>query len=109
MFALKLQSKFGLLKGGSKQAAKRLQWLLRERCALCELRHPFVIALHAAYDQGRDVGFLLDLAQGGDLFRLLSEGTLDERTARFYVGSIALALQYIHSQDYVYRDLKVST
>ena len=31
---------------------------------------------------------------------------MDEKLAQFYIGSIVLALEYLHDNDIVYRDLK---
>ena len=50
----------------------------------------------------------MDCAQGGELYRLLDTfGALSEQMARFYLGSVVLALQHMHMLEYVYRDLKV--
>lgn len=49
----------------------------------------------------------MDFAQGGELFFLLrEEGQLSEKTVKFYVAQIVLALEHLHSLGIVYRDLK---
>ena len=81
--------------------------MLREKTALDDFHHPFIVALHATYQDPEHLYFLLDLAQGGELFRVMEQlDKLQEPMARFYTGSLTLALQHIHSREYVYRDLK---
>jgi serine/threonine protein kinase len=49
----------------------------------------------------------VDFAQGGELFFLLrEEGQLSEKTVKFYIAQIILALEHLHSLGIVYRDLK---
>ena len=44
---------------------------------------------------------------GGELFHYLDlEGAFSDDTARFYAANVILALQHLHSQGIVYRDLK---
>ena len=50
-------------------------------------------------------------ALGGEILNVVTmlgneEGAVDEKVVRFYITSIALALQYLHSLEVVYRDLK---
>jgi serine/threonine protein kinase len=50
----------------------------------------------------------MDYYPGGDLFNLLSSrGILSEDEARFYVAEIIMALDYLHEEGVIYRDLKV--
>mmetsp|Transcript_33735 Transcript_33735/g.24768 ORF Transcript_33735/g.24768 Transcript_33735/m.24768 type:complete len:153 (+) Transcript_33735:607-1065(+) len=49
----------------------------------------------------------MDFAIGGDLFDLLKdEGSFTNDVALFYCTEIVLALDYLHSLDIAYRDLK---
>ncbi|KAI1694981.1 protein kinase domain-containing protein [Ditylenchus destructor] len=49
----------------------------------------------------------LELVEGGELFDLMhSYGKFSEDTARFYAAEILCALEYIHDNDIVFRDLK---
>ncbi len=44
---------------------------------------------------------------GGELFHHLDlEGAFDEPTAMFFAASVLLALEFLHSKNMVYRDLK---
>jgi protein kinase X len=53
------------------------------------------------------VYMLLDFAPGGDFFsHLRAARRFFADTAQHYVGCIVLALDYVHSRDVVYRDLK---
>lgn len=50
---------------------------------------------------------VFDFFNGGELYYYLSEGgRFGETRARFYSAEIALALNYLHKQGIVYRDLK---
>jgi len=50
---------------------------------------------------------MLDYACGGELFTLLRrEGRFANDVALFFATEIALAFEYLHSQDIAYRDLK---
>ncbi len=50
---------------------------------------------------------VLEFVQGGDLFTLLrTESNFTNDVATFYISEIVLALEYLHSLDIAYRDLK---
>jgi len=50
---------------------------------------------------------LFEYVQGGELFsHLRAAGRFATKTARFYAAEIVLALEYLHQQKIVYRDLK---
>lgn len=48
-----------------------------------------------------------EFVQGGEIFRLLrNEGAFPNDVALFYATEIVLALEYLHSKNIAYRDLK---
>lgn len=50
---------------------------------------------------------LMEYVPGGEMFsHLRRAGRFSDDAARFFAGSIVLAVQYMHSKDIVYRDLK---
>ena len=47
------------------------------------------------------------LCAAGELFSLLREReSFDDDVARFYAASVVLGFEYMHSKNFVYRDLK---
>ena len=50
---------------------------------------------------------VMDFLNGGELFyHLRREQKFSEDRARFYAAEIVLALEYLHAQNIIYRDLK---
>jgi cGMP-dependent protein kinase len=53
------------------------------------------------------VYFLVEYIKGMELFDVIREiGLLNVIDTQFYVGSMILALEYLHSKNIVYRDIK---
>ncbi|XP_023773902.1 RAC-beta serine/threonine-protein kinase-like isoform X2 [Cyanistes caeruleus] len=71
-------------------------------------RHPFLTALKYAFQTHDRLCFVMEYANGGELFFHLSrERVFPEPRARFYGAEIVSALEYLHSRDVVYRDIKL--
>jgi serine/threonine protein kinase len=50
---------------------------------------------------------LMEICQGGELWTLLrDQNYLPDLTARFYIGCVVEALDYLHSLGIMYRDIK---
>lgn len=51
---------------------------------------------------------MMELAEGGELFKVLSQkfGRFDASMAKFYASQIILCFEYLHAKDMIYRDLK---
>jgi len=103
VFALKMLVKKTMLE------MKQTHAVLYERKILQQLRHPFVLRLYMTYQSRDACYFLLELIQGGELFSRLtsfSDGEFPPQECKFHASATLLALEYIHSQNMVYRDLK---
>ena len=86
-----------------------LNRVLAEREILSFLDHPNVVTLHFAFQDETRIFFVMDFMGGGDLYKTLKRfpgRKLPEPTAAFYTGEVLLALEYLHSYDIVFRDLK---
>ncbi|XP_005086612.1 RAC-beta serine/threonine-protein kinase isoform X1 [Mesocricetus auratus] len=79
-----------------------------ESRVLQNTRHPFLTALKYAFQTHDRLCFVMEYANGGELFFHLSrERVFTEDRARFYGAEIVSALEYLHSRDVVYRDIKL--
>ncbi|XP_024085925.1 ribosomal protein S6 kinase 2 beta-like isoform X2 [Cimex lectularius] len=78
-----------------------------ERNILVDVRHPFIVRLHYAFQTEGKLYLILDFLRGGDLFsRLSKELMFTEEDVKFYLAELALALNHLHSLGIIYRDLK---
>uniref|UniRef100_A0A8C5SI55 AKT serine/threonine kinase 1 n=1 Tax=Laticauda laticaudata TaxID=8630 RepID=A0A8C5SI55_LATLA len=82
---------------------------LTENRVLQNSRHPFLTALKYSFQTHDRLCFVMEYANGGELFFHLSrERVFSEDRARFYGAEIVSALDYLHSEkNVVYRDLKL--
>jgi len=78
-----------------------------ERSVLEAIAHPFIVNLRHAFQTDSKLYLILDYVPGGELFsRLDREIELPEKEACFYAAEVVLALEHLHSLDFIYRDLK---
>eukprot|EP00980_Cylindrotheca_fusiformis_P012668 scaffold3103_cov136-Cylindrotheca_fusiformis.AAC.6 len=104
-FALKMQEK---------KDEETEEAIDREISVTKELCHPNIVDLVTTYNAGQSVYMLLGLVPGGELWELIyregDDGSwssgLPEPKARFYALIIADTLSWLHSEKYLYRDLK---
>nr|AML76466.1 putative LOV domain-containing protein [Cissus quadrangularis] len=80
-----------------------------EREILDLLDHPFLPALYASFQTKTHICLITDYCAGGELFLLLDRQptkVLKEDAVRFYAAEVVIALEYLHCQGVIYRDLK---
>nr|AHZ63800.1 neochrome [Paraphymatoceros hallii] len=80
-----------------------------ERDILAMMDHPFLPTLYASFQTKTHVCLITDFCPGGDLFLLLDRQpgkVLPEDAAVFYAAEVVTALEYLHCQGVIYRDLK---
>lgn len=86
---------------------EQIQHTIAERKIMEQIDHPFLISLEYAFQTKEKLFFVMDFERGGEMFNLLKkEKKFNESRAKFYIGQIVLALEYLHSKSIIYRDLK---
>lgn len=86
--------------------AKRLQL---EVSILKKLKHVNIMELHDFFEEPYHYVVVTEFMEGGDLLsRLRTRKNYSQKVARDLFVILASAVQYIHDQDVVHRDLKVS-
>ncbi|CAG9317886.1 unnamed protein product [Blepharisma stoltei] len=101
LYAMKLISKQRLFDAKKKAHAQT------EREVLSQVKSPFVVKLHFAFQNYQKLYLVLDFMQGGELFfHLRKLNKFTEEIARFYAAEVLLALEDLHDKGFIYRDLK---
>jgi len=84
-----------------------VKYVMTERNVLSYVRHPFIVALTAAFQTADRLFLLLDYCPGGDMgWHLAKEKRFNEHRARIYASEILLALEELHKRNIIFRDLK---
>lgn len=86
----------------------QIQHSMSEKAVLAMCRdHPFIIQIHASFQTIDHLHMVLDYCSGGELFFHLSQvGRFKEHQAAFYAAEVFLALEHLHRNNIIYRDLK---
>jgi cGMP-dependent protein kinase len=96
-----------ILKMIAKQNNGSLSDAMREKDILLRLRHPFIVSLHKVFEDESSVYSLTTFVTGIEMSDVIKNvKTFDNKTTRFYIGSLILALEYLHSKGVVHRDLR---
>lgn len=101
LYAMKTQNKRRIIRQNIVKYAQT------ERNVLSYCKHPFIVGLDFAFQTSERLFLVMDYCPGGDLGHLLTkEKRLTEDRARVYAAEVFLALEYLHSKDIIFRDLK---
>lgn len=102
VYAIKLLRKDVVL------AKDEVEHTLTENRVLQNAKHPFLTELIYSFQTVDRLVFVMEYVNGGELFFHLSrDKVFSETRSMFYGAEITLALQYLHKNKIVYRDLKL--
>ncbi|PSK49416.1 hypothetical protein B9Z65_8211 [Elsinoe australis] len=86
---------------------KQVEHTNDERRMLQKVKHPFLITLWGTFQDSKNLYMVMDFIEGGELFSLLRKSQrFPNPVAKFYAAEVTLALDYLHSHNIIYRDLK---
>jgi protein kinase A/protein kinase X len=86
---------------------KQVEHIQNEKAILEAVNNPYIIKLHATFQDERYVYMLFDYICGGEMFsRLRKEGRFANDIALFYTTEIVNVFEYLHTKGIAYRDLK---
>ena len=78
-----------------------------EKKILQSLDHPFLVGMVFCFQTEERIYFIMPFIRGGELFQhLRTEKFFKEDKARFYAATIGMALDYLHNNGIIYRDIK---
>ena len=101
LFAMKTMAKDRLLKKGYVKYAVAEARILHSLCS------PFIVALHHSFHTARSLYLIMDYCPNGSLYDLLQKmNYLPEEYARVYIAELVLAIEHLHGQSIIYRDMK---
>jgi serine/threonine protein kinase len=109
----------------------KIKRALAEQEILMTSNHPFIVTLYHCFQSQEYLYFVMEYCMGGEFFRgyyiyiyasdlynhvlivllylalqLRPGKCLSEDGARFYAAEVTAALEYLHLQGHIYRDLK---
>jgi len=87
-------------------ARDEVELFLREARAAAQLRHPHIVSVHEAGQEGELVYIVSDLIEGVSLADWLAGSAVSSTEAATMCVKIAAALDYAHERGIVHRDLK---
>ncbi len=100
------------------QIAKSFQRenVMNEKNILYSCDHPFILNLISTYNRKHEVFMLTELLLGGELWSYIykkitvlprsSLGGFTTEVAKFYAACVILGIDYLHSKNIAYRDIK---
>jgi cGMP-dependent protein kinase len=101
LFALKAISRMKIHQTRSEKL------LVAEKQVLAMVDFSYIIKFVRSYKDENNVYFLLEYVKGRELFDAMRDiGYLTTYESQFFIGSLILAIEYMHSQHVVHRDVK---
>jgi len=108
-FAMKVIAKKRLV-----TAKSRSRLAIEHRALMKMAPSPFVLQGHACFESPTNIFFVTDLCLGGNLFSFVASRCsckdsygLSEDESRIILAELALAIEHVHGQGYIHKDIKM--
>ncbi|ORX54823.1 kinase-like protein [Piromyces finnis] len=104
LYAIKVLKKQAIIEDDEVQS------MMNEKSAFLaasQVNHPFLVNLHSCFSTTTRIYFVMEYCQCGDLISHIGKKGFNKARAKFYLSEVLLALEYLHSKDIIYRDLKL--
>ncbi|KAJ3192088.1 camp-dependent protein kinase catalytic subunit, partial [Entophlyctis luteolus] len=86
---------------------KQEKQIVNEKEILKSIKHNFIVELFHAFQDVHYLYMIMEYIDGGDLYSYLRKvQKFGDEDSKFYSAEVLMALQYLHSEDIVFRDLK---
>ncbi|CAO0795321.1 unnamed protein product [Mucor circinelloides] len=86
---------------------KQVEHTNSEKSILESAANPFMVNLWGTFQDDINLYMVMDYVPGGELFSILRKNQrFPDHVAKFYAAEVLLAIEYFHSKDIIYRDLK---
>lgn len=80
---------------------------VNEALRLAQCTHPHIVKVHEVIQEGELWGMIMEYIDGEDLGVYVDErGQLPENEALRYIDQVGKALEYVHQQGFLHRDIK---
>ena len=81
--------------------------VMNEKALLSQLKHPFLINIHYAFQDRENLYIALDYVTGGDLRHYLKQKhRFTEEQSKFMIACVVAGLEYMHLNGVLHRDIK---
>lgn len=86
---------------------KQVEHTNNEKNILETTANPFMVNLWGTFQDDINLYMVMDYVPGGELFSILRKAKrFPDHVARFYAAEVVLVIEYLHSKNIIYRDLK---
>jgi len=101
IYAMKILKKKNMIK------RKQVDHINTERKIMEVIDNQFIVKLRYAFQTNQKLYLVTDYCPGGELFYHIQKvGKFNEEAAKFYAAQLVLAIEHLHKNNIVYRDLK---
>mmetsp|Transcript_11127 Transcript_11127/g.11215 ORF Transcript_11127/g.11215 Transcript_11127/m.11215 type:complete len:177 (+) Transcript_11127:19-549(+) len=101
VYAMKEMSKARVM------AKKSVQSVMNELKLLSQMRSPFLVNMHYAFQDRENLFLVMDLLLGGDLrYHIARKRKFTEEETKFFIACLVQALEVVHGYGIIHRDIK---